>query len=147
MGNETKTLQSPSGALTLIIGTQPDSPVWYELKKNDEIIINRSELTLIDSNEINLLETSSPFKYKETSRDETWEQPWGEQRFIRDNHNEIAVIADTFTIRFRLFDDSLGFRYELTGSGEVTILKELPFFNIDPTSEAWWIPELGQNHY
>ena len=147
MGNETKTLQSPSGALTLTVGTQLDTAIWYELKKNDEIIINRSELTLIDSNEINLLETSSPFKYKETSRDKTWEQPWGEQRFIRDNHNEIAVIADTFTIRFRLFDDSLGFRYELTGSGEVTILKELTEFNIDPTSEAWWIPALGQNHY
>ena len=51
--------------------------------------------------------------------DDTWEQPWGERRFVRDRHNELRVgLAETsgamrrFDVVFRLFDDGIGFRYD-----------------------------------
>ncbi|WP_273372601.1 glycoside hydrolase family 97 protein [Alistipes megaguti] len=51
------------------------------------------------------------------SLDVTWTQPWGENRRIRDHHNETAVTMQNpegvaLTVRVRLFDDGLGFRYE-----------------------------------
>ncbi len=55
---------------------------------------------------------------KRGASDTTWEQPWGEQRTIRDNHSELTVslagdtpLSKTFDVTFRLFDDGLGFRY------------------------------------
>ncbi len=148
MGNETKKIiQSPGTILSLSVGITEGEPIWYELQKNNEIIINRSELKLMSSDGVNLLQSSEPYTLKEKTRDETWEQPWGEQQFVRDNHNELVVTGTSFSITFRLFDDSLGFRYELLGSSEVTISKELTEFCIEPSAEAWWIPALGQNHY
>ena len=142
-----RVLWSPTQVLGLSVGISDARTVWYELKKGNETIISRSNLSLLNDAETNLLTITGEPIYKETLRDETWEQPWGEQRFIRDNHNELALISETFIIRFRLFDDSFGFRYELLGDGEVTIAKEYTEFAIDPTAEAWWIPALGQNHY
>lgn len=55
---------------------------------------------------------------KTSSFDETWEPVWGEVKQIRNNYNELAVTLDQkaqdrkMLIRFRLYDDGLGFRYE-----------------------------------
>ena len=56
------------------------------------------------------------------SRDETWEQPWGERRFVRDRYKELRVRlvekrADgrRLDVVFRAFDDGVGFRYEFPG--------------------------------
>ena len=55
---------------------------------------------------------------KESTFDETWKPVWGEVKSIRNNYNELLVTlkkksnGDPIAIRFRLFDDGLGFRYE-----------------------------------
>lgn len=147
MGNETNSIISPNGALTLSVGINEEGLIWYELKKRDEIIIARSFAKLLNSEGHNFLEVTEQAHYTESSRDETWEQPWGEQRFVRDNHHELSLNTPTFVVRFRLFDDSLGFRYELLGDGAITITSEQTEFNIDTAAHAWWIPALGKNHY
>ena len=55
-----------------------------------------------------------------SSHDATWEQPWGERRYVRDRHNELLVkfeaargAARQFSVRVRVFDDGFGFRYEV----------------------------------
>lgn len=141
------TLSSPNTVLSLTIGITDTDLVWYELSKNNQVLIHRSTLSLFSTNQKNLLQVTSAVESHQTSRDETWEQSWGEQRFVRDNHNELSLHTDTFIIRFRLFDDSLGFRYELLGNDELTIVNEHSEFNINPEANAWWIPALGQNHY
>lgn len=143
--NQPYMLTSPEGALRLVVGVSEDSVIWYELHKGDEAIVRRSTLCLF-SNDSNLL-AASGLQFEESSFDETWEQPWGEQRFIRNNYHELAASTDSFTIRFRLFDDSLGFRYELGGEGELVVSREETAFNIALDAHAWWIPALGQNHY
>ena len=50
---------------------------------------------------------NKPYRLRRGSKDETWEQPWGEQRLVRDNHNELHLSSDTFSMRFRLFDEAL----------------------------------------
>ena len=110
--------------------------------------------------------------------DATWEQPWGEQRLVRDHHRELAVRfqrADAratapggagvpppaiatgadghhFTVRVRVFDDGLGFRYEVPaqpGLDALHITDELTEFRIPAPREttAWWIPGRGWNRY
>jgi alpha-glucosidase len=82
--------------------------------------------------------------------DEWWTQPWGEVARVRDYHNELAVgVAETrapgrrFTIRIRVFNDGLGFRYELpaqSGLGEFAITEELTEFTFADDPRAWSIP-------
>ncbi len=93
------------------------------------------------------------------SHDETWEQPWGERRFVRDRHNELRVDFESaagparkFSVRVRVFDDGFGFRYEVPeqpGYGAVSITDELTEFRLDAEQpiKAWWIPGRRYNRY
>lgn len=89
--------------------------------------------------------------------DETWEQPWGERREIRNHYNELTVSLGEkagarrrFDLVFRVHDDGLGFRYrfpEQPGLREAIIDDELTEFDIVPESTAWWIPAGEPIHY
>src|SRR5204863_5151476 len=85
-----------------------------------------------------------------TTVDETWTQPWGEVARVRDHHNELRVsVVETappnrrFTVTFRVFDDGLGFRYELPEQPNLqdfVISDELTEFAFTNDGHAWWIP-------
>lgn len=147
--NKTNThwLNSPSNRLRVQVGVSDDALLWYELYRGEEVVIERSSLSLFTKHNKNLLKVNDELEVTEASRDETWEQPWGEQRYVRDHHNELCLKTDDFAVRFRLFDDSFGFRYELFGEGELEIIKEETEFSLPLQANAWWIPALGQNHY
>jgi alpha-glucosidase len=92
-----------------------------------------------------------------SSHDETWEQPWGESRFVRDQHSALRVTLEEtlnlkrhFEVEFRVFDDGLGFRYHLPKQANldlVTIDDELTEIAIAPPATAWWIPAGEWNRY
>lgn len=82
----------------------------------------------------------------------TWKQPWGEQRVIRDHHNELTVRFtdqkvknNSFTVTVRVFDDGVGFRYHVETDGERIITREMTEFSIvdSHTAKAFWIPGQG----
>ncbi len=84
------------------------------------------------------------------SHDEWWTQPWGEVARVHDHHNELAVSvvesaapARRFTVRVRVFNDGIGFRYELPeqpGLGAFVISDELTEFAMADNGRAWSIP-------
>jgi alpha-glucosidase len=84
------------------------------------------------------------------SHDEWWTQPWGEVARVHDHHNELAVSVEEsaapnrrFTLRVRVFDDGVGFRYEFPdqpGLGAFAITDELTEFALADNARAWWIP-------
>ena len=88
---------------------------------------------------------------------ETWEQPWGERRRVRNHYNEVAVqlgerggAGRRFEVVFRVYDDGLGFRYrfpEQAGMREAIIDDELTDSAIAPDATAWWIPAGEPIHY
>lgn len=90
-------------------------------------------------------------------RDGTWEQPWGETRFVRDHHRELTVsLRERETPRrrleivFRVFDDGVGFRYRIpnqAGLDELLIDDELTEFVLTGDHTAWWIPAYQPNRY
>ena len=145
---------SPDKSLKLEIYSENNS-IYYSLYKNNKPIIDKSMLGLKTdkfefSNNIQVLGISK------TNKNENWTQVWGEKKVIQDNHNEIAVnllSLDTnlkMTLRFRLFDDGLGFRYELVnqnGLDKYNIMNELTEFNFSEDSNSWWIPAYAYRRY
>ena len=81
--------------------------------------------------------------------DQTWEPVWGEEAEIRNNYNELLVnLVQTATdrkmsIRFRLYDDGLGFRYEFPYQKNLSyfvIKEEMTQFALAGDHTAWWLP-------
>ena len=81
--------------------------------------------------------------------DETWTPVWGEESSIRNNYNEMEVrlshpaSSRKVNLRFRLFDDGLGFRYEFPagqGAPHFIIKEEHTEFAMADDCLAWWIP-------
>ena len=83
------------------------------------------------------------------SFDEVWEPVWGEEAEIRNNYNELVVSLiqkstnRKMDIRFRLYDDGLGFRYEFPYQEDLSyfvIKEEMTQFALAGDHTAWWIP-------
>lgn len=157
-------LRSPDGALTLQFTLQEGGVPAYSLqyKGRDVILPSRLGLELAGSGNVEYGEeinkSSDPstslyngFHLADTRRsnvDETWEPVWGESRTIRDHHNELAVrltqdeTGREMIIRFRLFDDGLGFRYEFPQQQELVyfvVKEELTEFAMAGDHTAFWI--------
>ena len=87
-------------------------------------------------------------KFENNSFDETWKPVWGEESSIRNHYNELFVqLKQTknnrfLNIRFRLFDDGLGFRYEFPDPKNLTyfvVAEELTEFAMTGNHTAWWV--------
>ena len=87
-------------------------------------------------------------KFENNSFDETWKPVWGEESSIRNHYNELLVqLKQTknnrfLNIRFRLFDDGLGFRYEFPDQKDLTyfvVAEELTEFAMTGNHTAWWV--------
>ena len=86
----------------------------------------------------------------ERSFDESWEMPWGEQRIVSNQYNELSLeLSETktpkrkFMMVFRVYDDGLGFRFEFPeqeGWKTATIMDENTEFNLTGDHKTWWIP-------
>lgn len=90
----------------------------------------------------------TPEKFENNSFDETWKPVWGEESSIRNHYNELLVqLKQTknnrfLNIRFRLFDDGLGFRYEFPDQKDLTyfvVAEELTEFAMTGNHTAWWV--------
>ena len=164
-------LTSPDGNFVMNFSLSPEGAPVYELSYKDKQIIKPStlglELKKEDANKkttfewtertdkdqldakINLM---TGFKIKDTSTstfDETWSPVWGEEKEIRNNYNELAVTLDQpsndryIVIRFRLFNDGLGFRYEFPQQKNLNyfiIKEEHSQFAMAGDHTAFWIP-------
>ncbi len=85
-----------------------------------------------------------------SSFDETWETVWGEQRFIRNNYNELKIELKEkgdkerrFFVVFRVFDDGVGFRFEFPRQEnlkDVVIIDENTQFKFTGDHTTWWSP-------
>lgn len=139
---------SPDGHIRLSFTAADDNHrMTYQIQVNDTAFITSSPLGFKAKGGINL---SDNFRVTGTdfdTVDETWAQPWGENKTLRNHYNEMAVhLSDSvdtkLTIRFRIFDDGVGFRYEyrVPGVDSLLITDELTAFNIAEDGTSWSIP-------
>ena len=144
--------ESPGKVLELCVSVE-GGEARYEVKRGDMTVIAPSRLGLRFAGEVDPRFTAVGGA-KRSSVDTNWEQPWGEQRLIRDHHNELSVTlaGDTALnkavgVTFRLFDDGFGFRYDYSAipAGQaVTVTADDTQFRTVGAYQAWWYQGLGQ---
>ncbi len=140
-------LLSPDGNLGMEFILDKGVP-YYKLDYKDKPVVMKSRLGFVLNNS-GLFDWFEIEDVSRSEHDSTWQPVWGEESEIRDRHNEMAVtLRQTssdrrMTIRFRLFDDGLGFRYEFPAQGNLAyfvITDELTEFAMAGDHTAWWIP-------
>ncbi len=141
-------LKSPNGNFHLNFEVKDGVPV-YSLQLEGQPVILESRLGLELKDLEHLTNGFKLTKVDESSFDETWEPVWGETKEIRNHYNELAVTLEqeeterTMVIRFRLFDDGLGFRYEFPEQDNLTyfvVTDEKTQFAMADDHTAFWIP-------
>ena len=141
-------VSSPDGSIRVnfeLQGTVPTYSVTYQGKP----IILPSRLGYDLDKKADLLDGFSLLNEERSTFDETWTPVWGENREIRNHYNELLVTLHQeaqqrdMKIRFRLYDDGLGFRYEFPLSQNLNyfvIKEEHTQFAMTGDHTAWWIP-------
>lgn len=154
---ESVSIYSPDGKITLVVDDKQGPN--YQVLFNNEVVIGNSKLGMSFKNTHAFAESFKIEKIKRISHNETWQLPWGERKNVLDKHNELLVtfsadrdIANQYHVRFRAFDDGIGFRYEVAkqaGLNYVEITDEATEFVVAgaDTATAWWIPARGWNRY
>lgn len=166
-----QTLTSPNGQLKMSFALDATGTPTYTLHYKQKEVIRPSKLGLelkkedanaktdfewTDRKDADKLDSKtnlySGFRVKDTQEatfDETWQPVWGEEKEIRNHYNELTVTLDqpanerSLRIRFRLFDDGLGFRYEFPQQPNLNyfvIKEERTQFAMTGDHTAYWIP-------
>ena len=130
--------------------TLADGQAAYTVSFNQQLVIDTSGLAF-EFLDMAPLRAGLEIRSAESSSfSETWEMPWGEQRYVDNNYNELRVsfaekeaLKRTFELLFRVYDDGLGFRFEFPqqeNMGEVFITEEHTQINLTADHKVWWIP-------
>lgn len=148
LGVKAVELKSPDGNLVLQAEVKNGRPM-YALDYKQRPVIKPSYLGLELKNDKDLMSDFSIVSEQISTFDETWQPVWGEVKNIRNHYNELALTLKqaetgrTMIIRFRLFNDGLGFRYEFPQQPELNyfvIKEEHSQFAMAGDHKAFWIP-------
>ncbi|HWW39163.1 glycoside hydrolase family 97 protein [Pedobacter sp.] len=142
-------LKSPDGKFLMNFSIQADGSPQYQLTYKGKFIIKPSKLGLeLKDDPKSLLNDFAVADTKSSSFDENWKPVWGEVSTIRNHYNELAVTLDQkgtsrrMVIRFRLYNEGLGFRYEFPTQKNLvyfTIKEEHSQFAMAGDHTAFWI--------
>lgn len=147
-GLQAEDLKSPNGRLVMHFEVDGMGCPVYTLSYKGKPVIKRSRLGL-EAEDFSLREGFQLQKAETATFDETWKPVWGEVSSIRNHYNELAVTLHqpkddrTIRIRFRLYDDGLGFRYEFPEQKNLVyfvIKDEYSEFAMAGDHKAFWIP-------
>lgn len=144
-------LQSPNGNLSFIFKLNDKGEPTYTLIYKRSDVIKASKLGFEIKDQPDLKSGFTIVDSKTSEANETWNPVWGEVKTIRNNYKELAVTLEQksekltrkLTIRFRLFDDGLGFRYEFSVQDQLkyfTVQEEKTEFNLTGDHKTFWIP-------
>lgn len=138
---------SPDGRTRLSFVTGADGCMAYTVERDGRPLILPSALGLV-AQERDLAGGFSVREIVKRSVNETWTQPWGENKILRDCHNEMTAVLKNddgvlLTLRFRAFDDGVAFRYEweVPDLDSLTVTDELTEFRFAEDGVSWSIPE------
>jgi alpha-glucosidase len=139
---------SPNGRNEVTIAVQ-DGRLTYALKRDGRQLILPSILGIDFSGVRPFRDSLRIARSTRNTVNTTWTQPWGEVARVRDHHNELRVSLEEIAVPqrrvdvvFRVFDDGVGFRYELPEQPNLrdfAIAEELTQFALADDSRAWWI--------
>ncbi len=149
------TATSPGKRLTVALELDNDGRPSYAVSRARKPVIATSRLGFILADAPKLDRNFKLASQATRSIDESWDQPWGEWKTIRNHFNELRVRftekvkpGRSFDVVFRIYDDGVGFRYEFPDQPnlkQVNIVEELTQFAVAEAATAWWIPAIEWN--
>lgn len=140
-------ISSPSGAVTISADVIDGVPM-YSVAYKGKPVIKPSKLGLQLADGPDMTDGFKLVSASTSSFDETWHPVWGENSSIRNHYNELLLNLDQpehyrkMNLRFRVYDDGVGFRYEFPQEGVLTyfiIKEEKTQFAMAGDHVAWWI--------
>jgi alpha-glucosidase len=141
---------SPNGEVAVELTLDGDGRATYAVSRRGKAVLAPSHLGFLftDAPKFDRHLTFAGEERREF--DETWQQPWGEWRQIRNHYRELKVrlkestaLGRVITVAFRIYDDGLGFRYEVADQPNLShanIAEELTDFAFAEDGTAWWKP-------
>lgn len=149
---ERECAQSPGKVIDLCVFVT-EGQAFYEVSRKGAPVLAPGVLGLGFKGEVPVRYSGITGVTRSVS-DTSWEQPWGEQRVVRDHHTEMTVTlaGDTalnakVNVSFRLFDDGIGFRYDYSAipTGQaVEVVAERTQFRPVGNQVAWWYQAQGE---
>ncbi|MBY0619779.1 glycoside hydrolase family 97 protein [Sphingomonas ursincola] len=156
---------SPDGRVRIDVTIDGEGWAQYAVSRDGKPLIAPSRLGFQFTDQDGFGRNSRFVASETASANTSWQQPWGERRTVTDRHNELLVrlvspgasdaLNDRPTdrpiaIRFRAFDNGIGFRYEFAARADGKpwrIADELTEFVIAAPGQAWWIQAGDWNRY
>ena len=143
------TQSSPNGSVSVTFALTDTGVPTYQIDYKGKAVVKPSTLGIELAEENSLMDGFRINNTSTSSFDETWQAVWGEEREIRNQYNELLVEMEKpangrfMNLRFRVYDDGVGFRYEFPQQ------RFLPYFVVKAEHTqfamtgdhiAWWIP-------
>ena len=154
-----ETITSPNGKLKVDFNVE-NGKMFYSATLNGKPVLLKSGLGLEVANGQSFIDGFKLKNVERATNDSTWTPVWGETKTIRDHHNmalfnleqKIGKGVRAFAVRFKVFDDGFGFRYEFPKADRrntfFTIKDEKTEFAIAGDATAFWIPaDNGSQEY
>ena len=140
---------SPDGNVVLSFSLKADGTPTYKMTYKGKPVINESTLGFTLKKEESLTNHFKVVSDSKSTFKETWKPVWGEEKEILNHYNELLVQLKQdktnrlMNIRFRVYNEGIGFRYEFPTQKELTyfvIAEENTQFAMTGDHTAWWIP-------
>ena len=146
----TTSILSPDQNIKINFELTADGTPTYQVLHKDNEVIKSSTMGFSFTNQDDLSKNLQINGATTNTLDETWELPWGEQRLVQNNYNELVLNLEEsvspnrkLNIYFRAYNDGIGFRYEFLKQADtdtVFIKEEKTTFNLAGDHTTWWIP-------
>ena len=136
---------SPDGRIVVRFALTDSGVPSYSVEVDGRPFLESSEMGLM-SEDVSLDKGFALKSSKVQKHQETWHQPWGENKEVEDNHRELALKLENaegvaLEVVFRVFDDGLGFRYAYdVPMDTVRVVGERTQFAFTADAESWSIP-------
>ena len=131
--------------------------ILYSVIQDEKSVISPSQLGIKFNNGVSLVNNFKLLSTTDEVFDETWEQPWGENKFVKNNYSESIISLESnddfknkIDITVRVYDDGVAFRYnvkKIRDLDKVVITDEITEFNISKNANSWWIKAYDPNRY
>ena len=140
---------SPDGNVVLSFSLKADGTPTYKMTYKGNPVINESTLGFTLKKDEPLTNHFKVVSDSKSTFKETWKPVWGEEKEILNHYNELLVQLKQdktnrlMNIRFRVYNEGVGFRYEFPTQKELTyfvIAEENTQFAMTGDHTAWWIP-------
>lgn len=148
---------SPTQHVKVEVFLTAEGQAAYRTFYKDKLVVEDSLLGFELANSKALAKDLKIASAQKSSFNETWEQPWGEERFIKNNYSQLKLalvesgdLKRKVNILFRVYDNGIGFRYEFPKQANLSnfeITDELTQFNMAEDAAAWWTPALAGEQY